>query len=102
MRLTELNKALRLRLDDVASITRNGDDHAAIEVAPEMPHMAEAVRTLMAQHEPDERGECPACLRILQPWRRPLRNPKAPCRIYLAARWALFDESPPKARRTGR
>ncbi|MBB5155942.1 hypothetical protein BJ970_003476 [Saccharopolyspora phatthalungensis] len=98
--MTELNKSVRRRLDDLANIAANGDDHAVTEVArSEMPHLVEAVRRLMAEHEPNERGECPACSRLLQRWRRPLRRPKSPCRVYLAARWALFNESPSAARR---
>ncbi|GDY32917.1 hypothetical protein [Gandjariella thermophila] len=103
MFLSELNKAVRQRLDDLANIAANGDDHAVTEVArSEMPHLVEAVRRLMAEHEPNERGECPACSRILRRWQRPLRRPKCPCRVYLAARWALFNESPPEVCRSAR
>lgn len=81
MFLTELNESVRRRLDDLANIAANGDDHAVTEVArSEMPHLVEAVRRLMAEHEPNERGECPACSRVLRRWRRPLRRPKSPCR----------------------
>lgn len=94
MFLKELTESVRQRLDDLTKIARDGDDHAVTEVArSEMPHLVETVRTLMAQHQPDNLGTCPACSRVRRRWRL-LHPPKAPCRVYLAARSALFHESP--------
>ncbi|GAA2813901.1 hypothetical protein [Saccharopolyspora taberi] len=93
MFLNELNESVRRRLDLLAEIADRGDDHAVSEVArTEMPSLVAAVRALMAEHEPDETGQCPACSRILRRWQRLWRQPKSPCRVYLAARWALLDE----------
>ncbi|CAM04923.1 hypothetical protein A8924_6081 [Saccharopolyspora erythraea NRRL 2338] len=93
MFLKDLNESLRRRLDMLADIAWHGEDHAVCETArTEMPNLVAAVRTLMEQHEPDDSGECPACSRILWRWQQPWRRPKSPCRVYLAARWALLDE----------
>lgn len=91
MSLNELNQAMRQRLDALANDARNGDDQTVSEAArSQMPHLTETVQTLMAEHEPNERDRCPTCARI-PPVGKQL--PKAPCRVHLAARWALFRES---------
>ncbi|KAA5825459.1 hypothetical protein F1721_33020 [Saccharopolyspora hirsuta] len=93
MFLNELYGSVRQRLDDMARIVSTGDDRAVIALArSEVPHLIEAVRTLMAGHEPNELGECPACSRVLQRWRKPWRRPTSPCKVYLSARRSLFDE----------
>ncbi|MEV6232728.1 hypothetical protein AB0L88_33185 [Saccharopolyspora shandongensis] len=94
MFLTELYESVQQRLDVMARVVSAGDDRAVTAVArSEVPHLIEAVRTLMAEHEPNELGECPACSRTLRRWRKPWRRPRAPCKVYLSARRALFDEA---------
>ncbi len=96
MSLNELNQAMRQRLDALANGARDGDDYPGAEAArSQIPHQTDAMQTLMAEHEPNERGGCPTCARIPPVGKQP---PKAPCRIHRAARWALFDESSHRAR----
>ncbi|QIZ37920.1 hypothetical protein FDZ84_29345 [Saccharopolyspora sp. ASAGF58] len=94
MFLRELYESVRQRLDAVARVVSDGDDRAVTAVArSEVPHLIDAVRTLMAGHEPNEIGECPACSRTLWRWQKPWRRPTSPCKPYLAARRALFNET---------
>ncbi|PKW18616.1 hypothetical protein [Saccharopolyspora spinosa] len=94
MFLRELYESVRQRLEDVLRVVSAGDDRAVTAVArSEVPHLIDAVRTLMAGHEPNEIGECPACSRTLWRWKKPWRRPTSPCTVYLAARRALFDET---------
>lgn len=93
MFLSEINESVRQRLDNVTRIVRDGDDHAVTEVARlEVPHLVGAVWALLAEHQPNDLGECPACSRGLWRWQRPWRRPASPCKVFLSARRALFGE----------
>ncbi len=98
MALNELNHVMRQRLDALANGARDGDDYPVTGTGrSQMPHLTEAVQSLMAEHEANERGGCPTCARILPAGKRLPRCRDAPCRIYLAARWALLGESSDRA-----
>ncbi|HVV24439.1 MAG TPA: hypothetical protein VHF06_33710 [Pseudonocardiaceae bacterium] len=58
----------------------------------ELPKVVTALRALLEEHQPDERGRCATCRR--RPFSRKLPSP---CRAYLAAHLSLVlaDETTP-------
>ncbi|RCW43307.1 hypothetical protein DFQ14_107197 [Halopolyspora algeriensis] len=100
MWLKELNAEVRTRLDTLDGIAAEGSEHAVVRIGrTEIPHLVATVRTLMNEHQPGEYGECRVCSRQRRRWLKPFRRPKAPCRVYLAARRALLDERNPAIER---
>jgi hypothetical protein len=76
----------------LADLTRSIDlansGEAAALAKTEIPLLVEALRSVLAAHEPDSRGRCPACRGRLS---RLLfrRRSRGPCRAYLAAQLRL-------------
>jgi hypothetical protein len=80
-----LETSLHDYLSGVVERSRTADEHAAAAIARfELPRIAEALRAVLNEHEPDERGRCPTCRT-----RRFGRAP-APCRAYLTAHLCLL------------
>lgn len=90
------------RLDDLTRAAAVTDPQAAAELAHrEIPLLVQALRSVLAEHEPDARGRCPSCRGRLArlPFRR--RN-VLPCRAYLAAQLRLGTVDPAGPHRAGR
>ena len=84
----ELDESVRAHLADIARCALKEDDGRVAELArEEVPKLVAAVRTLLAEHQPDANGNCPACRRgsFLR------RRTTAPCRAYLAAHLCLMS-----------
>jgi hypothetical protein len=80
-----LEASLHEYLTDVAERANAADDHAAVPLAKlELPRIAAALRAILEEHRPDDRGRCPTCRT-----RRFGRSP-APCRAYLTAHLSLL------------
>ena len=80
----ELERSLADYLTDIAYRARFGDQHAAAAVARfELPRLVQALKAVLDEHSPDERGRCTSCRT-----RRFGRAP-APCRAYLTAHLCL-------------
>jgi hypothetical protein len=77
------------RLDDLSRAAGLADAHRATELARrEIPLLVQALRSVLAAHEPDEHGRCPACR--TQSSRLPFRRRnRLPCRVYLAVQLRL-------------
>lgn len=60
--------------------------------------LAGALRTVLAEHRPDESGHCTLCHGRRRPFAR--RRGPLPCRAYLAAQVALVPDEPSASRRT--
>lgn len=81
----QLDRSLHDRLGYLVSRALRGDDDAAIDLARvELPKIITALRALLDEHQPDERGRCATCRRG-----RLRRRLPAPCRAYLAAHLCL-------------
>ncbi len=93
----QLDRSLHDRLGDLVRRAQRGDDSTALDLARiELPKIVTALRALLDEHQPDERGRCATCRR------RPLRRKlPSPCRAYLAAHLCLvtMDEPTPGGRR---
>jgi hypothetical protein len=87
-----LETSLADYLADVTHRARFGDEPAAVTVARfELPRLVVALKAVLDEHSPDERGRCPRCRT-----RRFGRTP-APCRAYLTAHLCLVvteEEAP--------
>lgn len=84
----ELYRKMRDYLSQVDQIVQQGSDRDALVVArDELPKITDALHALFAGHQPDERGRCRRCT-AGRWWRR---HP-APCRVFLDAQIALFDQ----------
>ncbi|KAA2258889.1 hypothetical protein F0L68_23350 [Solihabitans fulvus] len=89
----QLDRSLHDHLDNLVRLAYHADDHAAAElVRVELPKVVNAVRALLAVHQPDEHGRCPTCRT-----RRWTRRRPTPCRAYLTAQLCLtvVDEESP-------
>ncbi|MFL6142434.1 MAG: hypothetical protein ACJ72N_11290 [Labedaea sp.] len=89
-----LEASLHQYLGEVAERARQADEQTAAAMArTELPRIAEALRAVLDEHEPDQHGRCPRCRA-----RRFGRTP-APCRAYLSAHLCLLvaedDPRPP-------
>lgn len=74
-----LRNAVWERLDMLSDLAQRADTPSLISVArSELPRLAEAWRSMLRAHEPDERGDCPTCSTR---WHRS----KAPCSVWQAA-----------------
>ena len=81
----QLDRSLHDRLGDLISRAERGDDSTALDLARvELPKIVTALRALLEEHQPDERGRCPTCRRS-----RFSRKLPSPCRAYLAAHLSL-------------
>ncbi|HJQ48588.1 MAG TPA: hypothetical protein VJ870_20030 [Amycolatopsis sp.] len=76
------------RLDNLTRSADVADDDQAADLARrEIPLLVQALRSVLATHEPDARGRCPLCREHRS---RPLfRRGRLPCRIYLAVQLRL-------------
>jgi hypothetical protein len=81
----QLDRSLHDRLGDLVHRAERGDDSTALDLARvELPKIVTALRALLAEHQPDERGRCATCRR-----HRFSRKLPSPCRAYLAAHLCL-------------
>ncbi|HET9138005.1 hypothetical protein [Actinophytocola sp.] len=89
-----LQSSLHHYLDGVIERSQHAEgDNARALARLELPRIVEALRSALAEHEPDERGRCRRCRTRL------LRRAPAPCRAYLTAHLCLLvtedDPRPP-------
>jgi len=83
----DLSDELDKQLSVLTGFMANTDDAAVAVVARgEIPHLVDAVRALLEEHQLDEKGRCRVC-RVR--WRLPGRRVTTPCRAYLAAHLCL-------------
>ena len=74
-----LRNAVWERLDMLAELANRADAPSLLSVArSELPRLTEGWRSMLAAHEPDDRGNCPVCSTR---W----RQQKAPCSVWQAA-----------------
>lgn len=94
-----LRNAVWERLDMLSDLAQRADAPSLLSVArSELPRLAEAWRSMLKAHEPDERGDCPTCSTR---WHRC----KAPCSVWQAAHehlvaGGLAPRAPEQGRRT--
>ncbi len=82
---SQLDKSLHEHLAALVRLASTGDDETAVELArSELPRVVVALKALLDEHTPDDRGRCPTCR--TSRWSRRL---PAPCRAYLGAQLAL-------------
>lgn len=82
----QLDRSLHDRLGYLVSRATRGDDDTALHLARvELPKVVTALRALLDEHQPDERGRCATCRRG-----RFGRKLPSPCRAYLAAHLCLM------------
>jgi hypothetical protein len=81
----QLDRSLHDRLGDLVRRSQRGDDDTALDLARiELPKIVTALRALLDEHRPDDRGRCATCRT-----RRLRRRLPSPCRAYLAAHLCL-------------
>jgi hypothetical protein len=74
-----LRDAVWERLDMLSELANRADAPSLLSVArSELPRLTEGWRAMLAEHEPDEKGNCPTCSGR---W----RQQKAPCAVWRAA-----------------
>lgn len=74
-----LRDAVWERLNMLSELADRADAPSLVSVArSELPRLTEGWRSLLLQHEPNERGDCPTCSTR---WHRQ----KAPCSVWRAA-----------------
>lgn len=74
-----LRDAVWERLDMLSELANHADAPSLLSVArSELPRLTEGWRSMLAAHEPDERGNCRECS---SRW----RQQKAPCSVWRAA-----------------
>jgi hypothetical protein len=74
-----LRDAVWERLDMLSELANHADAPSLLSVArSELPRLTEGWRSMLAAHEPDERGNCRICSTR---W----RQQKAPCSVWRAA-----------------
>lgn len=91
----EMEAALHGYLVDVRESALTEDDQTLARMARfELPRLATALKAVLDEHQPDERGRCPTC-RTTRFGRAP-----TPCRAYLTAQLCLMitadDEGDPE------
>jgi hypothetical protein len=91
----QLDRSLHDHLCDLVRRAQRGDDDTALDLARvELPKIVTALRSLLEEHQPDERGRCVTCRR------RPFsRKSPSPCRAYLTAHLCLVTADAPNGRR---
>jgi hypothetical protein len=93
----QLDRSLHDRLSDLVRRAQRSDDDTALHLARvEVPKIITALRALLDEHHPDERGRCRTCRS-----RRLRRRPPSPCRAYLAAHLCLVIAEDATAGRHG-
>ncbi|GAB3006810.1 hypothetical protein LWP59_29440 [Amycolatopsis acidiphila] len=97
-----LQTSVHQRLDDLTRSVGLCDADRATELARrEIPLLVQALRSVLAAHEPDEHGRCPVCR--TQSARLPFRRrTRMPCRAYLAVQLRLGTVEATLPRRTRR
>jgi len=81
----QLDRSLHDRLGDLVRRAQRCDDATALKLARvELPKIVTALRTLLDEHQPDERGRGLTCRS-----RRFRGKLPSPCRAYLAAHLCL-------------
>ncbi|WP_208025956.1 hypothetical protein [Amycolatopsis acidicola] len=84
-----LQVSVHQRLDDLARSAGLADEEHATELARrEIPLLVQALRAVLAAHEPDARGRCRIC-RGQSARRLFRRGNRMPCRAYLAVQLRL-------------
>ena len=89
---SQLDKSLHEHLATLVRLAATGDDGTAADLArSELPRVVAAVKALLDEHTPDDRGRCPTCR--TRWWSRRLPSP---CRAYLTTQLCLtvFDDEP--------
>ncbi|MFC6089027.1 hypothetical protein Q5530_18650 [Saccharothrix sp. BKS2] len=89
---SQLDKSLHEHLATLVRLAATGDDETAADLArSELPRVVAAVKALLDEHTPDDRGRCPTCR--TRWWSRRLPSP---CRAYLTTQLCLtvFDDEP--------
>ncbi|WP_236788500.1 hypothetical protein [Amycolatopsis sp. GM8] len=84
-----LQTSVHQRLDDLTRTAGLVDAGRAADLARrEIPLLVQALRSVLAAHEPDEHGRCPVCRTGSSrlPFRR---RGRLPCRAYLAVQLRL-------------
>jgi hypothetical protein len=82
----QLDRSLHSRLGDLVRKAERGDDETVRALARvELPKVVTALRALLDEHRPDQRGRCATCKR-----KRFSRKLPAPCRAYLTAHLCLM------------
>lgn len=83
----ELRDAVEMQLVTVDKFVRDASGEPVVTVAKsEVPHLVDAVRAVLSDHQPDARGRCATCR---SRWWFVRRRPNMPCKVYLAVRIAL-------------
>lgn len=91
-----LSRAVHDRLDYLDKLAAGSDLRSRAALADtEIVRLTSAWRTLLAAHQPDERGRCPQC----SGWRRRRRHP---CSVWTVAYQHLIAADGPPADRTSR
>lgn len=91
-----LRRAVHGRLDYLDKLATDSDLRSRAALADtEIVRLTSAWRTLLAAHQPDERGRCPEC----SGWRRPRKHP---CTVWATAHQHLIAADGPPAVETGR
>jgi len=86
-----LRQAVWERLDMLEELATHADGRSLASVArTELPRLTEGWRALLKAHEPDAKGNCPACS---SRW----RAQKAPCSVWQAAHQHLVTPEQPTA-----
>jgi hypothetical protein len=90
-----LRKAVWERLDLLDELATHADARSLASVAhTELPRLTGGWRALLAQHEPDDKGNCPSCS---SRW----RAQKAPCTVWQAAHQHLVAPETKTSARAG-
>ncbi|ACU39496.1 hypothetical protein KCV87_27525 [Actinosynnema pretiosum subsp. pretiosum] len=96
MALTVFGQLDRSLHDHLAALVRRADQadgESAVELArSELPRVVAALKSLLDEHQPDERGRCGTCRRRWSGlWGR---RSTAPCRAYIGAQLCLAVAGP--------
>ncbi|MEB3368219.1 hypothetical protein [Saccharopolyspora mangrovi] len=93
---TALRKAVLDRLDTLDRAMGEGAPEVLLPIArSELYRLTEALRTLLADHEPGRDGRCPSC-------RGTLRGRPWPCKVWQAAHHQLITERSASEERRGK
>lgn len=91
-----LHDAVLGRLDYLDKLATDGDLHSRAALSStEITRLTSGWRSVLAAHQPDERGRCTQC----SGWIRPRRHP---CTVWTTAHQHLIATDSPPANRTSR